>query len=254
MSTTPKISIITVVKNGAETIQQCIESVWSQSIDVEHLVLDGASSDGTAEIVSNNSDKITLFISEKDNGIYSAMNKGVQMATGDIVGILNADDFYEDNYVLERVLAAFERKDVEACYGDLAYVDSLNVNRVTRRWFSGSYRPSNFYWGWMPPHPTFFVLRSVYRRFGLFREDMGTAADYELMLRFLLVGQISCNYIPEVLVRMRAGGASNATLMNRIQANRMDRRAWDVNFVKPYPWTLIFKPLRKLGQWVRNGS
>ena len=198
------------------------------------------------------------------------MNKGIRLATGDIIGILNADDFYASPDVLAKVAAVFEDPAVEACYGDLEYVKggsrfkvqgsrlktTLNVEHrtlngfsVVRYWQSGPFTPDRFRWGWMPPHPTFFVRRSVYEKFGLFRLDMGSAADYELMLRLLLKHRITTAYIPEVLVRMRVGGASNATLTSRIKANRMDRRAWEVNGLKPYPWTLLCKPLRKLPQW-----
>jgi hypothetical protein len=139
-------------------------------------------------------------------------------------------------------------------YGDLVYVDREDTERVVRYWKSGDYHPRRFYWGWMPPHPAFFVRRSVYSNYGLFDLEQGSAADYELMLRFLLKYGIRPAYLPEVLVKMRRGGMSNATLANRLRANRLDRRAWVVNELQPYPWTLWMKPARKLGQWVRKGS
>jgi len=191
------------------------------------------------------------------------------MATGDVVGILHADDFFANAEVLSRVAQLFESPDVEACYGDLLYVgsDVLPVTRdsedraqppvachpsslhVKRYWRSGRFNPRKFYWGWMPPHPTFFVRKPVYEKYGLFNLDLGTAADYELMLRFLLNYQISCSYIPSVLTCMRTGGVSNASLGNRLRANRMDRQAWQVNGLKPYPWTIPLKPIRKIPQY-----
>lgn len=249
MSSPPKVSVITVVKNGATTIQQCIDSVNSQSLRSEHLIIDGLSTDGTVSIARKNQDRVSTIISEEDEGIYSAMNKGLELASGEIVGFLNADDIYEDHLVLERVASIFENHRSEACYGDLVYVDRADISRVSRRWVAGDYKPSSFYWGWMPPHPTFFVLRSTYNRLGCFRQDMGTAADYELMLRFLLIHKIPCSYINSTLVRMREGGMSNSSIRNRIRANLKDRDAWRVNSVKPRIWTLFLKPIRKIVQW-----
>jgi len=178
------------------------------------------------------------------------MNKGVALAGGEIVGTLNADDVYADASVLDRVRKVFDDPEIQACYGDLDYVDARFPERVVRRWRSGAGTPAKFYRGWMPPHPTFFVRRSVYGRCGAFNTELGTAADYELMLRFLLKHGIRAAYIPEVLVRMRSGGVSNSSLGRRLRAHRMDRLAWEVNGLKPYPWTLPLKPLRKLGQFL----
>jgi len=243
------LSIITAVFNSAKTLSQCITSVKNQSVSVEHIVVDGASTDNTLETIHEFQDHISKFISEPDKGIYDALNKGLSMATGDIVGILHADDFYPTSDVLEKVLEVFEDPAVEACYGDLLYVDSHKPSKVIRTWHSGAFDVNKFYWGWMPPHPTFFVRRSVYEKFGGFRLDLGTAADYELMLRLLLKQGVKTRYIPKVLVHMRAGGASNASILRRLKANVMDRKAWQVNGLQPHVWTLWIKPLRKLGQW-----
>ena len=252
------------------------------------------------------------------------MNKGLRLATGDVIGILNADDFYSSAETLAKVAHVFEEPDVDSCYGDLVYVadekeslqssvvslqsksqgtasregnDSCQLSvgscqsesqgtssrdvtdscqssvrslrftpltcscqskslgtishdyKVIRYWRSGEFDSRKFYWGWMPPHPTFFVRRSVYERYGYFNLEMGTAADYELMLRFLVKHGVSSEYLPEIIVKMRTGGASNVTLGSRLRANRMDRKAWEVNGLRPYPWTLLMKPLRKVGQW-----
>ena len=136
--------------------------------------------------------------------------------------------------------------------GDLVYVDANDTDRVVRYWRSWDYKPKKFYWGWMPPHPTFFVRREVYERCGLFNPDLGTAADYELMLRFLVRYKITSAYLSEIIIKMRSGGASNASLINRLRANRMDRLAWEVNGLRPYPWTLWMKPLRKIPQYFRK--
>jgi glycosyltransferase len=249
----PSISIITAVWNAAETIGRCIASLRGQNIPVEHIVVDGGSTDGTREVLEAHRGALAHLVSEPDRGMYDAMNKGIGLATGEIVGILNADDTYADGEVLRRVCATLERTGSDSLYGDLDYVDQADESRVVRRWRSGEFRPEAFYWGWMPPHPTFFVRRSVYERFGLFRLDMGTAADYELTLRFLLKRRISCAYIPDVLVRMRTGGRSNISLAARLRANRMDRHAWTVNGLRPYPWTIPLKPVRKLRQyWVER--
>jgi glycosyltransferase involved in cell wall biosynthesis len=236
------------------TLADCIHSVASQSIDVEHILIDGGSKDGTLGIAEANSHHLALVVSEPDQGVYDAMNKGIRRATGEIIGILNADDVYDSDQTLSKVLDVFAREDVGACYGDLVYVDRHDLNKVTRYWKSGRFAPKKFHWGWMPPHPTFFVRREVYERYGLFRLDMGSAADYELMLRFLIKHRIAVGYVPEILVRMRAGGVSNVSIDNRLRANRMDRLAWSVNDLRPYPWTTILKPARKLGQWFSRPS
>ena len=245
----PDISIITATYNSAATLKDCLNSVRDQQLAVEHVIIDGVSKDATLKIAGSYP-HVSRIISEPDGGIYDAMNKGIAVATGEVIGILNSDDFYADDQVLARVAEVFKDPSVETCYGDLHYVDAVTTGKVTRNWRAGRYRRGAFYWGWMPPHPTFFVRRSVYERFGRFNLNLGSAADYELMLRFLVKHQVSSVYVPDVLVKMRAGGESNASLKNRLKANRMDRRAWQVNGLKPYPWTLTMKPLRKVGQFL----
>lgn len=243
------ISIITVCLNAEATIADCLASIASQTCRAEHVLIDGGSVDRTVDIIRAQSGPDAKVISEPDHGIYDAMNKGIQLATGDIVGILNADDFYAGPDILEKVSLAFVDPRIEACYGDLVYVDGRKTEKVRRYWRSGQYDPGRFYWGWMPPHPTFFVRRSLYEQHGGFKLNLGSAADYEIMLRFLLRHGMRTAYIPEVLVKMRTGGVSNASLQNRLKANSMDRQAWRVNGLQPYPWTLWIKPARKLGQY-----
>ena len=244
-----KITIVTAVLNSKDFIEDCIQSILHQTHkDIEHIVIDGGSTDGTVGTIEKYQLGITKIVSERDNGIYDAMNKGIRFATGEVIGILNADDFYPDSDILEKVAQVFKNEHIESCYGDLEYVNAVNTAKVVRHWRSGSFHINKFYWGWMPPHPTFFVRRSVYQRYGLFNLNLGSAADYELMLRFLVKHRISTAYIPKVLVRMRMGGVSNAAVKNRIKANLMDREAWRVNGLRPYPWTLLFKPVRKFHQ------
>jgi glycosyltransferase len=250
-----KVSIITVVLNSAEYIEDCIKSVIGQDYkDIEYIIIDGGSIDGTIEIIRRYKNRIAKWISEPDRGIYDAMNKGIRMASGDVIGILNSDDMYANQHVLEKVAAVFADGQSESCYGDLIYVDAENADRIRRVWRSDPYNIHRFYQGWMPPHPTFFVHREVYEQYGGFNLELGTAADYELMLRFLVRHEITSSYIPKVLVCMRTGGMSNASVKNRIMANRMDRKAWAVNGLKPYPWTLLFKPLRKIPQFFLKPS
>lgn len=246
----PKISVITVCFNASTSIRACLESVASQSVDLEHIVIDGKSTDKTLTIVDEfRTDPRLRVISEPDNGIYDAMNKGIKLARGQIIGFLNADDRYASPNTLSSVVIALADPAADSCYGDLIYVSQANPQHIVRYWRSGSYNRRGFYFGWMPPHPTFYAKRAVYERYGSFNTALGSAADYEIMLRFLCKNGVSTTYIPEILVAMQTGGVSNRSLKNRIKANRMDRIAWQVNGLKPHPLTLVAKPLRKLGQF-----
>ncbi|MCO4293126.1 glycosyltransferase [Solitalea sp. MAHUQ-68] len=246
-----KVSIITVVYNNKETIDDTIKSILNQSYkNIEYIIIDGNSNDGTCEIIKSYGDKITKFISEPDKGIYDAMNKGLSLAIGDVIGILNADDFYVNNNVISKIVAAFDQTHCDAVYSDLIYVDQFNISKQIRKWKTGKYKPGSFLNGWMPPHPTFFVRREVYEEHGLFNTLLRSAADYEIMLRFIHKHKIKLGYIPEVLVKMRAGGVSNVSLKNRLRANKEDRMAWQINGLKPYFFTTWLKPLRKISQFI----
>jgi len=244
------LSLITATYNSSSTIADTLRSVASQSYGpIEHLIIDGVSKDHTLEVVQTFS-HVSKVISEKDKGIYDAMNKGIALATGQIIGILNSDDFYANETVIEKVMKAFEDETVELVYGDLQYVHPKEVRQVVRTWKAGRLGPRSFHYGWMPPHPTVFVRKQIYERFGNFNLHLKTAADYELMLRFLLKHQVKSAYVQEVLVKMRTGGASNATIMSRIRANQQDKQAWTINGLKPNPLTLFFKPIRKINQFI----
>lgn len=244
-----RISIITATRNSGATVGDCLECIKQQETKIEHIIIDGGSSDETLEIVRSHP-HVARVVSEPDGGIYHAMNKGIALATGDVIGILNSDDLYASRDILNKVAHVFSMDTIDSCYGDLVYVDSADTTRLTRIWKAGSLYERSFHWGWMPPHPTFFVRRRVYEKYGMFNLELGSAADYELMLRFLVKYKISTAYIPEVLVKMRTGGVSNASFMNRLKANRMDRKAWEMNGLRPYPWTIYMKPLRKIGQFI----
>lgn len=251
MNKSPKISVVTISLNSGLTIEDTIKSVGVQNYhNIEYIVIDGLSKDNTLEIVSNYPQIVTKVISEKDVGIYDAMNKGIASATGDVIGFLNADDWYADEKVLSRVAEVFNDITADACYGDLVYFAADNTQQVVRIWRAGDFSRNNMYNGWMPPHPTFFVRRNCYTRNGGYRSDMGSSADYELMLRYILCRNITVAYVPHTLVCMRTGGISNASFLNRLKAHMMDWKAWRVNGLFPYPWSLPFKPLRKLIQWL----
>jgi len=245
-----RVTIITATYNSAQTIADTLASVRDQDHpDIEHIIIDGASTDDTLRIVSQYP-HVQRVISEKDNGIYDAMNKGLALAGGEIIGILNSDDLYPDSRVISDVVATMTAGKTDSLYGDLVYVDPGHTDRIVRTWRSGEFRPRRFLYGWMPPHPTFFVRKEVYHRYGLFHTELRSAADYELMLRFLFRHRISTCYLPRVLVRMRAGGQSNVTWANRLRAHGEDRAAWRLNDLRPYPFTLWLKPVRKIGQFL----
>src|SRR5579871_2740865 len=215
-----KISLLTVSFNSAATIKDTIESVRSQDYpDVEYIVVDGNSQDGTVDIIKSYSAKIDKWISEPDKGIYDAMNKAVRMATGDVVGILNSDDFYSSTNILSQVAAAFEDKTVDAVFGDLVFVDPNNLKKVVRTYSSAKWHPGKFARGFMPAHPTFFVRRKYYEEIGLFKTDYKIAADYELLIRFLYVHKLKYKYLPINMVTMRKGGVSSNGIRSNIILN-----------------------------------
>jgi glycosyltransferase len=247
-----KISVITAVFNNKDTVGQAIDSVLSQSYpSIESIVIDGASTDGTLAVLEPYRPCLGMLISERDQGIYDALNKGIKHATGDVVGFLHADDVFENHQVLAKVALAFEDPAVDAVYGDLVYVEGDNLNNVIRYWRAGSCSLSAIKWGWMPPHPTFYVRRSVYERFGAFNTAYRISADYDSFLRFFLMAKIRTKYIHEVLIRMRIGGVSNRSIKTICIKSWEDMKVIQNNKVGGI-CTLIFKNLRKVSQFWRH--
>lgn len=250
MKNNPRVSIITVCFNSAKTIEDTINSVISQSYsNIEYIIIDGLSTDNTLKVINQYKDQITTIISENDNGLYDAINKGISLASGDIIANLNSDDFYIDSNVIVDVVEKFEKEKTDLLYADLYYVEEENTDKITRYWKSGAYNKGLFYKGWMPPHPTFFVKKVVYNKYGTFNLTLKSAADYEIMLRFIHKYECTVSYLNRVTVKMRVGGVSNASLKNRIKANREDKKAWKINNLKPKSFTFILKPLSKINQF-----
>ena len=221
-----KISIITVCFNSEKTIRKTLESIKSQnSKKIEHLIIDGKSTDNTLSIVDEYSYEKKI-VSERDKGIYDAMNKGIKIAQGDIIGFLNSDDFYSSNEVVSKLENIFTRdSELEACYADIVYTDQVDTSQIVRYWKSSEFIPGSFSKGWCPPHPTFFARKSVFERFGDFDLSYGVASDVDLMIRFLEVNKIKARYIPELWVKMRIGGASNKSLKEIWKQNQNVLRA-----------------------------
>lgn len=244
-----KVSIITPTYNSASTLRTNLESIRLQQYsNIEQIIIDGGSSDDTIKTIQG-FEQVKHIISEPDAGVYDAMNKGIRMASGDIIGILNSDDLYVHAKVISQVVQIMESAKTDSLYADLVYVKRTKLERVVRYWNAKELTPKSFYYGWMPPHPTFFVRRWAYEKYGLFNLKLKRAADYELMMRFLLKHKISTCYLPEVIVKMRVGGQSNRSIFNRLDAHREDRLAWKLNHLKPRFYTALAKPISKIPQF-----
>lgn len=247
-----KISLITVTYNSGKTVGDTLESVLSQTYgDREYIVVDGASTDNTMDIVRQYVPRFNgqiRYVSEPDQGLYDAMNKGIRMATGEIVGLLNSDDLFASANVLEKVIECFGRHpEADAVYADLYYVAPQDTNRVIRHWISG--RRRSFRWGWHPAHPSFYVRREIYQRYGLFDPDFRLAADFELMLRLIEKDHIRLVYLPEPLVRMRLGGATSKNLTNIMKGNKECIKAFKKNGIKTSFLYPFFRLLPKIKQY-----
>jgi len=248
-----KISVITAVFCRADTVSHAVNSVLSQThIDIELLVQDGGSTDGTVEILEEIIDTRLKLVSECDSGIYDAINRGISRAEGDVIGLMHSDDYFANNKVLEQIAAAFTDPAVEGVYGDLDYVSATDPNRVIRAWRAGEYTPDLLVRGWMPPHPTLYLRREVFERWGVYDTQYRIAADYDAILRWLAKGKIKLAYIPEVLVRMRVGGESNRSLGRILRKSREDYLALRNNDVGGL-YTLASKNLSKISQFWKRG-
>lgn len=246
-----KVSIITVVLNNRSYIEDCISSVLNQSYDeIEYIIVDGGSTDGTIEVIKKYADRISRWISETDQGIYDAMNKGIKLASGDVIGFLNADDIYYDVNVLGDIMSVMSDVSIDACYSDLVYVDKNNLSKVVRYWRSHEFKAGFFKKGWVPAHPTFFARRSVYDQYGYFDLMYKLAADFELMARLLEHHKIRVRYIPRMSVKMRIGGATNKSLENIVKQNFEIFRACRKNDIKISPVSFLMnKSITRLRQF-----
>ena len=248
-----KISIVTVAFNAAHTIADTLESVAAQTHpDIEHIVVDGASADDTLEVVKRHGKRVAKLISEPDQGIYDAMNKGLRLATGEVIGFLNADDVYADTGVLKRVSASMERDGLDALFGDAEFVSPRHPERPMRRYRSERFRPDRIAWGWMPAHPTLFLRRRLYERFGLFRTDYRIAGDFELVARMFHGGSLRYRHLPQVLVRMRTGGISTGGWRNTLLLNREVLRACRENGIPTSLLKILSKYPAKLLEFLHR--
>ncbi len=249
-----KVTIITATLNSANFLEDCINSVISQNYkDIEHIIIDGGSADGTISIIEKYKDHIVKWVSEKDHGMYDAINKGMRMATGDIIGTLNSDDILASPEAITEIVKAFNEQHTDAVYGDLLYVDQQNPTHIIRVWKGLPYKRSRYKTGWMPAHPTFYFKRKLLEEYGYYETHYFTASDYEFMARYLFYFGISAYYIPKLLVKMRIGGMSNITIFQRLRANRRDYLAMKRNRI-PFPLIVSWlKPLIKLHQFKRMG-
>lgn len=237
-----KVSIITVVLNGEVTIRDTIESVLSQNYnDIEYIIVDGKSTDKTLEIVYEYQDHISKIISENDSGLYAAINKGISIASGDVVGLLHSDDLYTNGSVITTVVNKFKQCQVDTVFADLVYVKENNINKVIRYFSAKNFTPDKLTYGLMPPHPTFFVKKSVYDNYGYYKTDYRIAADYEMMVRLLYQNSLTYSYIHQAIVKMRVGGLSSGGIRNKILINREVVRALRTNGVN----SNVFLILRK---------
>jgi len=247
-----KISIITATYNNEDTIEDAIKSVSSQTYkNIEHIIIDGNSSDNTLQIIKKQQEKIAKIISEPDDGIYDALNKGIKNSNGELIAFLHGDDIYADINIIEHVVHSFENNNTDSIYADLLYVSKNNTNKVIRNWKSGTFTFKKLKKGWMPPHPTFIVKKEIYERCGNFDTSFRIAADYDIILRFLGKHKISTSYLPEVMIKMRVGGESNRSIKNIIRKMKEDVKALKKN--KLGNWhTVILKNIIKIPQLFIN--
>lgn len=246
-----KISIITVVRNRVKVVGQAISSVQTQDYQhIEHVIIDGASTDGTLELIQKLVGKDTVLISEPDSGIYDALNKGVINSTGDVIGVLHSDDFFSDELVISQVSKLFEDPSIDIVYGDLDYVSSIDSDRVIRHWVAGEFSQKKLSWGWMPPHPTVFIRRSIIETYGAYDTGYRISGDYDSLLRYFGRGKAKAIYLKRVLVKMRVGGESNRSLRHIMRKMSEDYCTLRQNRVGGFG-ALMWKNISKFGQFIK---
>ena len=250
-----KVSIITVVRNAVETIQDTISSVASQNYNnIEHIIIDGASTDGTLEVIRQHQDKLSCVLSEPDRGIYDAMNKGIKVAHGDFLGFLNSDDIYANDKVISKIVGIMKKQKVDAVYGDLVYVSPNNLQRVLRHYNSGWFNSNMIAKGYMPAHPTLFLSNRVYKQYGYYKIDYSIAADFEFVARVFGKGDISYYYLPEVMVKMRQGGVSTKNWKSNWILNKEILRACKENDIDTNILKVLSKYPRKILGLITKGT
>lgn len=242
-----KVSIITVTYNSVATLQDTIDSLNNQDYpDIEYIIVDGSSTDGTQNVILANMDVVTLWISEPDKGLYDAMNKGIKMATGDVVGIINSDDFYHRSDAISKIVEAFQSSGKDAVYADVEFVDPSNLEKTVRYYSSKRFALSKFKKGIMPAHPTFFTYLQNFEKFGYYKTDYKITADFELLVRFLYKNRLSSHYLPIPLMKMRTGGVSTKSWMSNIIINQEDLRACRENGLKTNYFWLYSRYFKKV--------
>ncbi|UGA57350.1 glycosyltransferase family 2 protein [Vibrio sp. VB16] len=247
-----KVTIITATYNSSKTVLDTIQSLNQQTYsDIEHIIIDGGSSDNTISVVKENCHRVSRIISESDKGIYDALNKGINAATGDIVGFLHSDDLFAYSDAVKELVETLQRENTQAVYADLEYVSKDDTSKVIRKWISGEYDQQKLQSGWMPPHPTFFMKRTLYLEYGMFDLNLKIAADYDSLLRYLWSNNVTASYLPKVVTKMRVGGASNRNLMNILEKTREDIQALKKNKLF-WPTALLIKNVSKVPQFFKR--
>jgi len=247
------VSVITVSYNSVKTIYDTINSVLTQTYpNIEYIIVDGSSSDGTVELIKSYGTKISKFISEPDTGIYDAINKGIKIATGDIVGIINSDDFFYTNDVIEKVVRSFCDNEIDAVIGAVRFVDPINTSKIVRYFSSKKFKPWRFKYGFMPAHPSFYTKRELFEKFGYYKTDYKIGADFELLIRFLYINRIKYMYLEMPFLSMRMGGVSNRSLHSKCILNKEIYRACKENGLKTNYFLLYFKYFIKMFEFFGN--
>jgi glycosyltransferase len=247
-----KISLITATYNSVNSIEDTINSVKSQDVEnLEYIIIDGASTDGTLEIINQHKDVVTKLISEPDNGIYDALNKGIKNATGDIIGFLHSDDYFANNKILNEIQTTFEKRQNDFLYGDLQYITSDNPPKILRYWKSGDFKFSNLKKGWMPPHPTIYFKKNLIDKIGFFDTSYSISADYDWIIRCLTLPEVKVAYIPKVLINMTTGGQSNKSLKNIIKKSREDYKIIRKHRIGGL-YALLLKNITKIIQFFKH--